>query len=192
LPKDLLRQASHRLSTICLLGAALWIVSTILFQYIDRVLGAGDLCWLSWQPSDWLVALGAGVSLALFLYVRRSRRDPQSLLDLGLVYMVVTGLIAGTILHWDPLLGPQSVDPALSWLGVVVLLFAAMLPNHPWKIFIAGVLTVSMNPVGMLIGRARGVWSFDHAGVAWMMHYPDFLVVIVAVVIVRVVFGLGR
>jgi len=192
LPRDLLTQASRRLSAICLLGATLWIVSTILFHYVDRVLGAGDLRWLSWQPTDWLVALGAGISLALYVYVRRSRSDPQFLLDLGLVYMVANGLIAGMLTHWDPLLGNRSLAPTLSWLGITVLLFAAMLPNHPWKTLVAGALTVSMNPAGMLIARARGVWSFDHAGMAWMMHYPDFLVLIVAVIIARVVFGLGR
>jgi len=192
LPRDLLTQASRRLSVICLLGATLWTVSTILYHYVDRVMGAGDLRWLSWQPSDWLVSLGAGLSLALFFYVRRSRRDPKFLLDLGLAYMIVTGLIAGTIIHWDPTLADQSRAPTVSWLGVVVLLFAAVLPNQPWKIFVAGLLTVSMNPIGMLIARARGVWPFDHASAAWIMHYPDYLVLIIAVVIAHVIFGLGR
>jgi serine/threonine-protein kinase len=49
-----------------------------------------------------------------------------------------------------------------------------------------------MNPIGMLIARARGVWPFESSWTAWTMHYPDFLVVAVSVVVARVVSGLTQ
>src|SRR5262245_55042683 len=76
LPPDLLRQASRRLSVLSLMAAALWVVSTILYHYVDRVLGQGDLEWLSFQPTDALVALGTALSLALYVYSRRRDQDP--------------------------------------------------------------------------------------------------------------------
>lgn len=49
-----------------------------------------------------------------------------------------------------------------------------------------------MNPVGMWIGRAMGVWNFDVATDALLMHYPDYLLLGVAVVISHIVTGLGQ
>ena len=53
-------------------------------------------------------------------------------------------------------------------------------------------MAVSMNPVGMLWARAQGYWDFGPASNALLMHYPDYLLVGVAVVISRVVTTLGR
>jgi serine/threonine-protein kinase len=49
-----------------------------------------------------------------------------------------------------------------------------------------------MNPVGMLWARAQGLWDFGPASNALLMHYPDYLLVGVAVVISHVVTTLGR
>ena len=49
-----------------------------------------------------------------------------------------------------------------------------------------------MNPIGMLWARARGLWDFGPATNALLMHYPDYLLVGVAVVISHVVTTLGR
>jgi hypothetical protein len=49
-----------------------------------------------------------------------------------------------------------------------------------------------MNPIGMLIARARGEWDFGSAWNTLLMHYPDFLIVGAAGVISHVVTQLGR
>jgi hypothetical protein len=50
-------------------------------------------------------------------------------------------------------------------------------------------LTIS---VGMLWARAQGYWDFGPASNALLIHYPDYLLVGVAVVISHVVTTLGR
>jgi tRNA A-37 threonylcarbamoyl transferase component Bud32 len=190
LPDDLLRQASRRLEVIALLAAVLWIFCTILYHVID-LKNAGSTSWMSLQTTDALVGGGAAMSLGLFVYLRQGARDPRFVLDLGLVFLVATAAVIGQILHWSTVLH-ASMTPMFSWIGILVLMFAATLPNDPVKIAVAGILAVSMNPVGMLMARARGAWPFESAWAAWVMHYPDFLVVIVALVIARVVTGLGH
>ena len=49
-----------------------------------------------------------------------------------------------------------------------------------------------MNPLAMLVARARGTWDFGPASNVIVMHYPDFLLVGVAVLISRVVTKLGQ
>jgi serine/threonine-protein kinase len=71
-------------------------------------------------------------------------------------------------------------------------MFAAIVPNAPWKTLIAGLVAASMNPVGMLIARERGLWDFGGPANVLLMHYPDYLLVGVSVVISRVVTRLGH
>jgi serine/threonine-protein kinase len=86
----------------------------------------------------------------------------------------------------------QSVSPAISWIGAVVLMFAAIVPSTPAKTLLAGLVAVSMNPIAMWIARARGIWNFESPTDALLMHYPDYLLLGVAIVISHVVTGLGQ
>jgi len=74
----------------------------------------------------------------------------------------------------------------------VILMFAAILPAPPWKFFVAGLLTASMDSIGMLIARAAGVYDFGSGWSVLSMHYPNFLLLGVALVISHVVTRLGR
>jgi serine/threonine-protein kinase len=190
LPDDLLKQASRRLEAIALLGATIWILATVLYHLIELKIG-GDPNWMSFRSSDAVVGVGAAMSLGLYFYVRRASRDARFILDLGLAYLVATAVLIGLIMHWT-VLEHTATAPMFSWIGILVLMFAATLPNDPVKTAVAGLASVSMNPIGMLIARERGVWQFESAWTAWTMHYPDFLLVGVALVIARVVTGLGH
>jgi len=48
----------------------------------------------------------------------------------------------------------------ISRIGAVVLMSAAIVPNSPMKTLVAGLIAVSMNPLAMLIAKARGTWDF--------------------------------
>jgi serine/threonine-protein kinase len=126
------------------------------------------------------------------LFARGSNRDPRFILDLGLFYMIVTAIDLGLVLHWEPVPTHAPITPQISWIGAVILMFAAILPNSPGKTLVAGLIAASMNPLTMLLARARGTWEFGPAFNALLMHYPDFLLVGVATVISHVVTKLGQ
>ena len=130
------------------------------------------------------------VSVLLFAYTRQEGRNPRRIMDLGLAYMVFTAGALGLVFHWHPPPSPV-IFPQISWIGAVVLMFAAIVPSTPAKTFAAALFAVSMNPVGMLLARASGTWNFDTTD-ALLMHYPDYLLVGVAVVISHVVTSLGQ
>jgi len=187
LPEDILRDASRRLGIISLIGAALWVVAPLLGRIASRMTGGADP---QTSTTDLIAAASVMFSLALFVYSRRSTCNPRLMLDLGLVYMVLTGMAIGLFFHWTDALS-KSMTPTISWIGAVVLMFAAIVPSTPMKTFIAGLIAASMNPLGMLIARARGVWEFDSLSSVLAMHYPDYLLVGVAVVISHVLTKLG-
>ena len=194
LPYDLLQEASHRLGILSLVGAALWVSGTALYHLLAmRALAApGDTSWIRPLPSDAVNSLAAIVSVALFVYTRKANREPQFILDLGLVYMVFTAMAIGIVMHWIPDSKGSHVIPTITWTGAVVLMFAAIVPNAPSKTLVASLLAASMNPLAMLLARARGVWDFGPTINVIVMHYPDFLLVGVAVVISRVITKLGQ
>ena len=192
LPPDLLRDASRRLGIMSLVGCGLWTAGTVLGHLAARSMSPGDQQWLRLGGPDAVAALSVLASLLLFAYTRRGERDPMSVLDLGLAYMVFTAFALGLTFHWAPFPANHSISPAISWIGAVVLMFAAIVPSTPAKTLLAGVLAVSMNPIAMWIARARGLWNFEATTDALLMHYPDYLLLGVAVVISHVVTGLGQ
>ena len=192
LPDDLLREASRRLGIISLLGATLWLVATALDHLASRAMTHGDPAWLRVTAPDAVCGLSVLISLALFLTTRRSDRDPRFLLDLGLWYLVYTGLAVGLVSHWDAPPANLPVWPLLSWNGAITLIFAAIVPSTPRKTVLAGLVAVSMNPLSMVLAKVRGVWDFGPASNVLLMHYPDYLLVGVSAIISHVITALGH
>jgi hypothetical protein len=192
LPADLLRDASRRLGIMSLVAAGLWTLGSALGHLAVRSMSHGDPQWRRLGGPDAIAGLSVLLSLLLFSYTRKGDRNPRSILNLGLVYMVFTAFALGLTFHWAPMPVNQSVSPAISWIGAVVLMFAAIVPSTPTKTLLAGVIAVSMNPIAMWVARARGIWNFESPVDALLMHYPDYLLLGVAVVISHVVTGLGQ
>jgi len=192
LPYDLLKEASRRLQIMSLLAAVLWIVGVVGDRIALLAMTHGDRIWLHPQETDVIAGASVLASLGLFFYIRKAERDPRFLLDLGLVYMVFTCLCLGLMMHWFHVPKDWPVSPMISWIGAVVLMSSAIVPNSPIKTLVAGLIAVSMNPLAMLIAKARGTWEFGSWTNVLVMHYPDYLLVGVAVVISRVMTRLGQ
>jgi eukaryotic-like serine/threonine-protein kinase len=125
--------------------------------------------------------------------VGRTKRDPTFVLDLGLAYLVLMAVDLGVMMHWGPASAmPLRIRPMITWIGPVILMTAAIVPADPRKMLVAGFLAASMDPVGMLIARAAGVYRFDSVLDTIAMHYPNYLMLGVAVVISGVVTRLGQ
>jgi serine/threonine-protein kinase len=192
LPDDILKEASHRLGVMSFLGAVLWLLASSLDHVAIRAMTHGDPRWLKLDGTDGIAGASVLASLVLFAYTRKADRDPRFVLDLGLVYMVLTALALGLTFHWNDFPNELPIFPMITWIGPVVLMFAAIVPSTPGKTLVAGLIAASMNPVGMLIAKARGTWNFDPPSQVLLMHYPDYLLVGVSVVISHVVTRLGQ
>jgi serine/threonine-protein kinase len=191
LPYDLLKEASRRLQIMSLVAAALWVLGA-LGEHFAVALTQGGQAGLHGRATDVIAAASISVSLALFFYIYKDDRDPKFILNLGQVYMVLMAFALGFVTHWSQVPREWQLEPMISWIGAVVLMSAAIVPNSPMKTLVAGVIAVSMNPLAMLIVKARGTRDFGSWTNVLVMHYPDYLMVGVAVVISRVVMRLGQ
>ncbi|MDX2122902.1 MAG: serine/threonine-protein kinase [Gemmatimonadota bacterium] len=190
-PTDLLREASQRLGIIALLGGVLWALNTIIGTLAASALDLRSDYLALLRGFDAIAVTSIVVSVALYLYTRKADRDPRVSLDLGLGYLVYTGLALGLTIHWEAPPPSIPIFPIITWVGVAAVMFAAIVPSSPGKTCLAGLVAVSMNPVGMIVARARGVWDFGSLGNVFLMHFPDYLLVGVSVVVAMVVRRLG-
>ena len=192
-PPDLLQQASRRLEILALVGVALWILGPALGHIALALSDPGDPRWSRINPIDKVAVAGVLVSLATYLFIHRRERNPALVMDLGLVYLVVCSALIGLMIHWVPVsFNEGSTRPMITWIGPLIVMFAALLPTQPWKLLLAGLIAASMDPLGMLTARAMGTYPFEGFLSAFFMHYPSYLLVGVGVVISHVVNRLGK
>jgi eukaryotic-like serine/threonine-protein kinase len=192
-PADLLRQASQRLQVMALVAGVLWIVGPALRHVALHVLNPADPRWSAFLPFDWVAAAFCAVSFGLFWFLRSGDREPGMVMDLGLAFMVAIAFALGVLLHSGPLFAAAAgVAPMITFVGPFMLMFAAVVPVPPWKLLAAGFVAACMDPLGMVIWKAAGVYQFNGMGSLLLMHYPNVLMLGMAVVISRVVNGLGQ
>jgi serine/threonine-protein kinase len=192
LPDDLLKEASTRLGIMSLLFAVLWLVGSAAGHLAEHAINPESRRWLQFDIGDGIGLATVIVSFALFIYTRKGERDPRFVLDLGLGYMVFNALALGVVFHLGGVSTTEAPLPQISWIGAVVLMFAAIVPTRPRKLLVAGLIAASMNPIGMAISKVEGTWDFGPWSRVLLMHYPDFILVGAAVVISQVVMRLGQ
>src|SRR4051812_15263956 len=192
-PADLLRQASHRLQVLALIGAGLWLIGPLLAHLAFYLITPANARPEQFGPTDIVAAVAFLMSLGLYLYLRAREHDPQFIMNLALVYMIACAGCIALMFHLGaPLKGPMDVSPMISWIGPIILMFAALVPGSPWKLFLAGLVAASMDPLGMVISQATGHYQYGPFWNALVMHYPSYLLLGVAVVISQVVTRLGK
>jgi serine/threonine-protein kinase len=191
LPRDILQQASRRLAITALMIAMMYGVAWLLARAALAKLSGGIFDQQLTLGADLIVLTTIGVSLGLCHHARKGDCDPQVTLDIGLVYLVAIAVSLGLLWHWVPLPHDWPITPMITWIGPIMLMFAALLPSTPGKTLVAGLLSASMNPLSMMAAKASGHWDYGPESNVLLMHYPDYLLVPVALVISRVVTGLG-
>jgi tRNA A-37 threonylcarbamoyl transferase component Bud32 len=192
IPDDLLDESRKRLSVITFLGAVLWFLGTVLFHLARRSIDPTDPAWRQISFPDYVALLNILGSGVLCSWTRRSSCSAPELTRSALLYMVFTSLSISIIWHWDPAMHADQVTPMISWVGVVVMMFSAIVPIPPKTMVLTGLLCVVMNPIAMFIYQELGIWTYGGAGTVVLMHYPDFLLAGIAGVISTVMTRMGH
>jgi eukaryotic-like serine/threonine-protein kinase len=191
LPPDLLNRAAARLQTLAWLYAFTFFMAAFFQPLIlpesRRILLERAV---NWAPG--VVSIAVAVSVALAIRVVRLR--PAAIMAVALVFEVVGsyGIAAAEFLH--PLeLSPDQSWVGLSWVAVWMLLFNVVVPTVPRYAVIAALASVTAVPAMVLLSMSMfppplrptaGMFFFGFG-------FGYLLVVIMAYVGARVVYGLG-
>jgi hypothetical protein len=190
LPEDLLREAAHRLGIVCLVSAGLWAANFVMVHFVHPLPGTLEIRQMA-RHGEWVPVFdsvgGASflVSLALYGYTRRSKRSPKFLLDLALVYEAFIALSIG-------LLDYAVASPGgVSWIAVIILLFPPVIPSSPLKTLVTALVAASMDPIGALFWKSRGV-DVPGMGAVMILAVPNYLCAALAPLISHIITRLGR
>jgi eukaryotic-like serine/threonine-protein kinase len=191
LPEDILREASRRLGMLCLISAIVWTVNLLLLNFVYSVPGTVAAervaSYWKWRPLyDVVITTNILGSLGLYFFTRTSRRRPQFILDVALVYEVLTALSVGILDY-----AQQGPTEGVSWIAVIILLFAPMVPSTPRKTLFTALLAASMGPLAALIWNALGVEPLAFRQIL-LLSIPNYLCAAMAPVVAHVITRLGR
>jgi serine/threonine-protein kinase len=167
-----------------------WTVNLLLLTYVYAVPGVLDpervASYSRWHRLyDAVIAVNVIGSLALFWFARTNARRPQLILDLALVYEVLTALSVGILDYAD-----QGPTEGVSWIAVIILLFAPIVPSTPGKTLAAALAAASMGPVGAMVWRALGTEPVGLEQIL-LLSIPNYLCAAMAPVVSHLITRLG-
>lgn len=190
LPDDLLQQAARRLGIICLVAAAVWGTNLLLVHFVYAVPGtvSAEHAWSYRQRLavyDWIAYFNVLLAVCLFWYTRSGQRSPRHTLNLALGYEVILALSVGLLDYAER--GPVE---GVSWIAVIILLFAALLASTPGRTLLTALVAASMGPVAALIWQMLGA-EVPGFGQVLLLAIPNYLCAVLAAVISHVISRLG-
>jgi serine/threonine-protein kinase len=186
MPRDLLRQASHRLELASLVLAAVYAFTLVLNNSL-RAAG-----W-ELRPHALLHNLVGTTLIAVSLIVawlsRRGGLEPTRLLDLGLIYEVTVAFGIALQDNLAPLSSDRPLD-SVSLLCIWIVMFPVLVPAQPAKALVASLAAASTWPLAFFIGLSLGVASPAPFVVA-LSFLKNYLVAVLAIVPTLVIRRLG-
>lgn len=191
LPSDLLAQSAARLRVLALLYAFVFFMAGVfpmLLSRADRAQLVGS--FMHWGPS----AISIALALLVAAVIRSDRVPLSRVMNIGLAFEIASSYGIAAAEFADPAtLNERGRVLGLSWVAVWVVLFTVVVPTRPRRAVLAALGSVSSVPVivGSLI--ASGVTLVKPSPFEFFLGlvFPYLLVVAMAYVGARVVYGLG-
>lgn len=198
LPPDLLEQAASRLGLLSLIYAATYAVAFYPGEIIGRL--GGDVPYSAGPVEHTAAAVSILASILIFVLTRTVSWNPLMLLDLGLIYLVVSSFGIAVAEIWRvSFAGHGMVIDAgakpwfgISWTCVWVISFPVIAPATPGKTLLAALAAAAMAPFVLLVSVAAGA-SEAVPWFVWMgLSVGTVTSALIAFVASRHIYGLGR
>ena len=138
----------------------------------------GDPQWLRVGAPEAIAALSVPrLAGAVLLHPGQRARSADACSISASCYMVLTAVALGHMFHWEPMPADRYADRTRDLLDRRHRADVCRhRPEHAGsRRVVAGLIAVSMNPMAMLIARARGTWHVRvRRPTSLLMHYPDY------------------
>lgn len=198
LPEELLQDASRRLGLSGLIYALVYILAFYgpgITGWIREGVAPEHLYILPDVLSNLFILMGFVVWFA----VRHLKVEPRRLLDLGLVFQVVSTLGIGLPQIWGafPVYDPGLFDPdtvgGIPWECVWILSYPMIAPNTPWKSLTASLISAAMPLSVLTLSRFYGPTDPNLPMGMFIVYYlfTTFVCALLALVSTRITFRYG-
>ena len=148
LPATLLEEGVRRLTGLSLVTGLMLLTP----------LALGVLLLPSDTPVNWVLWWGTLVPGAIISGIvagvsRWAKWSPQSVINLGFFYLLVTALLVGLFRHSQPW---PITELLRQWspVAVLILVFAVLIPAPPSKVLVMSLLAATMEPLALYLLRS--------------------------------------
>jgi eukaryotic-like serine/threonine-protein kinase len=187
-PGDLLTDTVRRLRVACVVWTVLWVIGILVNHLVVPRLGLAPRQVVPWpRVADVLAAVCILVSILVYRFAPIACQRAEALVNLGIAYEVVLAFSIGVINQWNL----QVLAGRLSWICVLVLLHPMIVPGPPRKILLGALLAASMDPVGLIIARLRGLDMPPMTALVWT-YLPNYICAGLAVIPSHILSRLSR
>ncbi|MBP7569923.1 MAG: serine/threonine protein kinase [Acidobacteria bacterium] len=186
LPEDVLQETSRRLSTLAVVAAVLWGMALLINNLFPRGFAGINTHPYPW-PGNLVSGIAVVLAVAMGVYARLAGAG-RAALDLGLAFLVVNAFALGLLDEW---VEREIRVRSVSWIAVVILIYAMIAPSTPRKTLLASLVAASMDPLGALIAHLRGL-PVPRASEVLLQYWPNYAAAFLAVVPSQVLHRLGR
>jgi serine/threonine-protein kinase len=153
LPPDVLGQACRRVAIASAAIASLWAFALVM-ALLSPAFGLDS----PWRRAFWplpalpVIATGLALSAGMVFVAGALSHVPRRLLNLGLVFEVLTAALIGFLGQWIP----QWTVGGISVICILILVYPAIAPDTPGKTLAVSLAAASMDPLWYAIAAARG------------------------------------
>jgi eukaryotic-like serine/threonine-protein kinase len=186
LPSDVVSGAARRVRVVALLYAATFFVLGPLAALLSGDGGPFFGSPLRWGPS----IVGIVTALAVVAVSVSPRFPARTVLTIGLLFEVAGayGIAAARYLNPSP---QPAVAPAVSWVAVWIMVFAAIVPSPPRRALLAALGAATAVPAMVGAGMMLRDGTAPPLGLMFRSFTPYLLVVALAYISARVIYRLG-
>jgi tRNA A-37 threonylcarbamoyl transferase component Bud32 len=152
LPTDIVADQIQRLKVFSLVSGGLWFVGAVMDLLVfPRLLGHPPI-----GSAILIESVGVLTAIAIYLYVCYAPQSAQNKSDAGLWLMVLNAFDIALLETWAHAPVDLKVGQP-SWITIVILLTAMILPGGPRKMMVAALISATMGPLGVWVAYLRGV-----------------------------------
>jgi len=194
LPDDLLRDSARRLRFVALMFAGGVLLAEGAYALFDPIGREQIAHFYGWAPPAFMI----GVALSVAALASKSRVPAATLMNIGLIFEVVTAYGIAFSGYWGvyPGLEYQPEHLAifgLSYVAPWIMFFTIVSPNLPRRSFMAAIGAGSAVPVVLALSVKYGGTSIALTGsvVVNSLIVPYSMVAVTAWIAARVIYRLG-
>jgi serine/threonine-protein kinase len=183
----MLSEQARRLVVFSTVALVLWSFALLLDSFIMPWAAAG---WVRNWRSITLELGGVTGSAVMYWHLRRASTTLEAKSDAGIAMMLTQGAAIAAFNAWavPPIHGDIL---RISWICLLILIFAMIAPSSPRRMFIASIVVASFDPIAYWIAWMLGGQALDPSYV-FIICWPTYACAFVAVVPARVLQRLGR
>jgi hypothetical protein len=189
LPPDVMRGVRERVVVFAAAVAVIWAIILVMNDVVAPLVGHHHTKEMGWPwPGTALCGIGLISALATWIHTRRKRCDSSALINVALLFQVVTAALISLETNWTP----YMLTPRVSPLCIVILTLPAIVPAPPIKTLAVSLLIATMDPISIWIAHMRQVpMATDPFMLIWYF-LPTYISVGLAVLASMLISGLGR